>query len=148
MLQRARRAQRATSDGEYIVTEDDLKNISDLVRRCNEIDGPSVEWDHERGCYGLRARRNYARGEIVTTYGGKKYTREVEGDYVAKASSDLHIDGRVGFKLSEKGRWINEYDRDRIIVNVTLGRNVRATMDIAAGDWIFTDYGPEYERTY
>lgn len=70
------------------------------------------------------------------------------GDYVAKASSDLHIDGRVGFSLTAKGRWINESDRKRKIVNVELGRVVRATRNIKAGEWLFADYGEEYERDY
>ena len=133
---------------EYIVRELDLQDVADLVDRCNQTYGPLIEWDDVRGCYGLKADRSYKQGELVTTYSGAKYSHEIYGDYVTKAASDIHIDGRVGFKLSEKGRWINESDRDRRIINVSLGRSIRATRDIEAGEWLFTDYGPDYIRNY
>lgn len=65
-----------------------------------------------------------------------------------KIASDTFMDGRVGFKLSDKGRWTNESDRRRKIVNISLGREMKATRDIEAGEWLFTDYGDEYERNY
>lgn len=74
-----------------------------LVSQSNAIGGTVIAWDSDRMCYGLKAERRYLKGDIVTTYGGRKYSKEVEGDYVAKAASDVHIDGRVGFHLSEKG---------------------------------------------
>jgi len=142
-MQRPSRQRKIESD----VTENDLNDIPSLVKRVNQIDGPKVEWDNERNCYGLKADRMYKKGKLVTTYGGIKYLKEVHGDYVVKAN-EIHIDGRFGFKLSEKGRWINESDRDRKIVNVTLGRDIRATRIIQPGEWIFADYGPDYVRNY
>jgi hypothetical protein len=73
--------------------------------------------------------------------------KELRGDYVAK-SGELYIDGQYDFKLSQKGRWINESDRDRTIVNVVLGRTVRAACDIEEGQWLFADSGPEFVRDY
>lgn len=133
---------------DYVATEVDLVDLPTLIRHINQLDGPAVEWDEQRNCYGLKARQPYKSGELVTTYGGIKSVKEIRGDYVAKGGADIYIDGRVGFKLSERGRWINESDRDRTIVNVKLGRNVRSTRDIAEGDWLFADYGPDYERNY
>lgn len=113
----------------------------------NRMPGPQVCWDCERGCYGLRSDREYKKGELVTTYWGRVSSKESHGDYVAKAS-EVYIDGRVDFLLSQKGRWINESDRERSIINVNLGRNVRAIRDIEEGEWIFADYGPDYVRSY
>lgn len=143
-----KRARRASNYSVYVVSERDLADIPTLVLQSNAIGGPVIAWDSDRMCYGLKAERRYLKGDIVTTYGGRKYSKEVEGDYVAKAASDVHIDGRVGFHLSEKGRWINESDRDRTIVNVALGRTIRAIRTIEPDEWIFTDYGPDYVRNY
>lgn len=118
-----------------------------VIRLVNEMPGPQVKWDTHRKCYGLRSDRPYRKGELVTTYGGTMSVREIAGDYVAKAS-EVYIDGESGFRLSQKGRWINESDRDRTSVNVSLGRNIRATRDIAEGEWLFADYGPDYIRSY
>ena len=100
---------------DYVATEADLAT---LIGYINQLDGPAVEWDDDRKCYGLKARQHYKSGELVTTYGGTKSVKEIRGDYVAKGGADIYIDGRVGFKLSEKGRWINESDRDRTSVNI------------------------------
>lgn len=113
----------------------------------NRQPGPEVAWDDDRQCYGLRARQPYRKGEAITEYGGRKSLKELRGDYVAK-TGELYIDGQYDFTVSQKGRWINESDRDRAVVNVRLGRTVRAACDIAEGEWLFADYGPEYERDY
>ncbi len=134
---------------DFVVSEEDvLKCHALLIRLTNEIDGPEVAWDDERGCNGLRARKDYTTGQLITTYGGIKTVTETNGDYATKASADIHIDGHYGFMLSEKGRWINESDRNRTLVNVKLGRNVRASQSIQAGEWIFADYGPDYDRSH
>ena len=136
--------QKETED--QIVTEDMLHTIDRIVEAANEIGGPQINLDHVRG-WGLRAEKKYLKGELVTTYGGITHLKEIQGDYVAKAN-EVFIDGRQGFKLKEKGRWINESDRDRTDVNVSLGRNVRAIREIKEGEWIFADYGPDYQRDY
>lgn len=131
---------------EQVVSEEMLDPIELLVSVANELGGPVVAFDHLRG-WGLRAEKKYLKGELVTTYGGVMSLCPSEGDYVAKAN-EVFIDGRHGFKLKEKGRWINESDRDRTCVNVSLGRNVRAIREIKEGEWIFADYGPDYQRSY
>jgi len=131
---------------DHVVTEHDLDAPALLINLVNELDGPAVEWDEQRNCYGLKARQHYKRGALVTTYGGAQSVTEISGDYVAKGG--VYVDGRIGFKLSQKGRWINESDRERTTINVTLGLNVRAAQDIAQGEWLFADYGPDYQRTY
>ena len=142
------RRKKSRSLGETIVTEEMLAVPHALVWESNQVEGPMVCWDPDRSCYGLRAEKKYTAGDHITTYGGKLYTKPINGDYVAKAASDCYIDGRVGFKLKDKGRWMNESDRDRRKVNAKLGRVVRAIEDIEEDEWIFTDYGPDYERSY
>lgn len=134
---------------DFVVTEKHLQGESllEMIRLCNLMSGPEVKWDVERKCYGLKAKRCYRKGEAITEYGGVKTVKPLDGDYVAK-SAEVYIDGRLGFKISQKGRWINESDRDRRVVNVKIGRVVRATRDIADGEWLFADYGPQYQRTY
>lgn len=131
-----------------VVSKEELQdNHARVVQRINELPGPVVAWDLERKCHGLKARKNYSKGEKVTEYGGTLSAKAINGDYVAK-SGEVFIDGECGFKLSQKGRWINESDRERRVVNVKLGRTVRAVCDITNGEWFFADYGAEYERTY
>lgn len=131
-----------------IITEAVLESDYDnVIERVNAVPGPKVAWDSERGCHGLKADRHYGRGEIVTTYGGRRSIREIAGDYVARCSEE-YVDARIDFRLSQKGRWINESDRDRTHVNVRLGRTIRATRTITEGEWLFTDYGNDYARTY
>ena len=150
MVKAFTRAEKRKRDdlGEKIVTDEMLNVKCALVWEANRCEGPIVSWDLDRHCFGLRAEKKYKKGDRVTEYGGTLFSRPIEGDYVAKASSDLFIDGRVGFKLKQKGRWINESDRDRTKVNVKIGRIVRAIADIEEDEWLFGDYGDEYERSY
>lgn len=111
--------------------------------------GPIVQWDPDRCCWGLFADRDYAKGEKVTEYGGEKSLNEVNGPYVAKVGRDIYIDGYSGFLLGvERGRWINEYDAKREFVNVELARVIHTTRPVAKGEQFFGDYGPDYERHY
>lgn len=83
------------------VTDDMLVDVKKLVKRVNSVEGPIVAWDRKRGCYGLKADRDYAKNEAVTLYEGRLYvhfyfflvfnvlpgilhTTAVDGDYVAK----------------------------------------------------------------
>jgi hypothetical protein len=88
------------------------------------------------------------KGEKVTEYGGTVSTYEVAGPYVA-LMGDIHVDGFCGFRLGvQRGRWINEYNRERSYVNTELGRIVRTTRSVLKGEQFFADYGNEYERHY
>lgn len=146
------RKRRRESLPNFKVTEKDLlERRESIIELCNAHPGPVVEWDIERGCYGLKARQAYKKGKKVTEYGGLISTKPLNGDYVAK-TADVYIDGHAGFLLTEKGRWINEYSGDPIQrrehANVKLGRDVRALRFIQEGEWLFADYGDEYDRAY
>jgi hypothetical protein len=133
-----------------IVTRDLILLQEDrLVKIINALgDGPLVRWDPERGGWGLFAEKKYEEGEKVTEYGGTISTYEVAGPYVA-LMGDIHVDGFCGFRLGiQRGRWINEYDRERSHVNTELGRIVRTTRTVEKGEQFFADYGNEYERHY
>jgi len=130
----------------YTVTSQDIVNKW-VIDEANSIGGPQIKRDEVRG-FGLFAEKDYQPNEKITEYGGVLHNREVQGDYVAFVGDGVHIDGRIGFRLDEKGRWINESDSDRSVVNVKLGRDIRALYEIKKGDQIFADYGEEYIRNY
>lgn len=136
----------------YVVTEKDIQlGLANVILLVNTIEGPQVRFDPVRRCYGLFADQDYeGSSRFVTEYGGSKSHREVDGDYSAKIgkAGSFFIDGAFGFKIKEKGRWINEFDAQRKFVNVELGRNVRTTVGIQAGEQFFADYGNEYIRNY
>jgi hypothetical protein len=145
-----RRADSTLKDlGTIVATEAMMEQspFAHLFVAVNRQPGPEVAWDDDRQCYGLRTRQSYRKGEAITEYGGRKSVKELHGDYVVK-SGELYIDGQYDFKVSQKGRWINESDRDRTIVNVVLGRIVRAACDIPEDAWLFADYGPDFVRNY
>lgn len=125
-----------------------IYDIEGLVNAVNAFKGPKVKKDRIRG-YGLFADRDYQPGELVTKYGGRTIwnTSQLRGDYVAKAS-EHHIDGFDTFRLSEKGRWINEFDSERTFVNCSLGRDIRAIVLVKEGEQFFCNYGNDYERNY
>lgn len=138
----------------HVVCDLDIqKRLTTVIYNTNLLPGPVVEWDVMRNCYGLRADRFYRVGETITHYGGKIHfdpKGRMRGDYLAAlGKSGSVVDGYSGFKLWEKGRWINESDRERKVVNVEITRiKVVALCDILQGEWIFADYGEEYERSY
>lgn len=125
-----------------------IYDIEGLVNAVNAFKGPKVKKDRIRG-YGLFADRDYQPGELVTKYGGRTVynTVHLRGDYVAKAS-EFYIDGFDGFRLSERGRWINEFDSERTFVNCSLGRDIRAIVLVKEGEQFFCNYGNDYERNY
>lgn len=140
---------------QYVVTEEDIYcNLDAVVQLSNLLPGPLVLRDSDRGGgYGLAARQTYKKDELITRYGGvvvRDPRGLIRGDYVAACGkSDIIIDGHWGFTLAEKGRWINESDAQRSIVNVKISRlGVYATRAIAQDEWLFADYGDEYERVY
>lgn len=53
-----------------IVNEEMLLDTKKLVKLVNSVEGPIVEWDSKRGCYGLKADKDYAKKKIVTFYEG------------------------------------------------------------------------------
>lgn len=142
----------------------DSKFFSDwVITEANNMGGPLIREDGVRG-FGLFAERDYSAGEKVTTYvkkfektfslrcngryGGVLHRKEIQGDYVALLGDGIHIDGRTGFRFEEKGRWINESDRDRSGVNVKLGRDVKTVCAVKKGEQFFADYGGDYQRDY
>ncbi len=96
---------------------------------------PLVEWvDDVRG-YGLRARRDYARGEYITLYGGcvlscdptdcyetdaerrahcsayAEQLRDDQGDVPMVRGKDPVVDAELFWRLSEVGRFANQAER-------------------------------------
>lgn len=127
--------------------EDVQYRLSTVINDCNRIGGPQVLFCSEKQCFGLFADRDYEKGERVTTYGGVITLHECCGDYAAQIGP-VHVNGLYGFELQEKGRWINEFNAQRTLVNVELGRTVRTTQIVLKGQEFFGDYGDEYVRNY
>lgn len=153
---------------EYIVRKQDMERIPlyKIVFLVNMLDGPVVLKDAQRG-YGLFAERNYAPLEGVTYYGGDVFTDKpvLQGDYVIRIPKeitnkpyDLTIDGRDGFLLSEKGRWVNEFARNKAKRKEAQNINTKWDEDedrilfgtqnqVLKGQQFFWDYGEEgYDR--
>lgn len=127
-----------------MTSADIVARLPIVVALANLVPGPVVCRTEMRG-YGLFADRDYAAGEVLTTYEGHK-TTSVRGDYLAYCGDGVSIDGSSGFSLQAKGRWLNEWGRDRSVVHATLGRTIRAAVPIVAGQEIFVDYGVDYDR--
>lgn len=139
----------------YVVTNEDVKTrLLQIVQEANwlvhghAVTDPLILPDRERGGYGLFATRDYRAGEVVTEYGGTTSSALQKGDYVGYLGDGVCIDGHHGFRLCQRGRWINEYNGERSMVNVTIGRQVRTTRPVKCGEQFFGDYGPEYQRNY
>lgn len=137
------------TDPLFLVTEKMIVHShKDVVERSNLLVGPKIMHDPDRG-YGLFADRDYRKGETVTLYSGVEREKEFRGDYAAyHPPSGKTIDGHHGFWSNHKGRWINEFDAQRTVVNVKLGFEVRALRFIRAGEQLFADYGDDYQRAY
>ena len=134
----------------YIVTLEDITNrITEVIFLSNVLGGPQIMKDPVRG-WGLFADKDYKSGKNITCYGGIRVPRDSEGDYVAATGTGRpFIDGKYGFNIyTERGRWINESDATRSIVNVILGERVVVVKDVKKGEQLFADYGDEYERSY
>jgi hypothetical protein len=108
--------------------------------------------------YGLFARRDIARGERITVYGGIRMSHDyyhfhgIPGFYVIGTAHGEIVDGTSCFRLSEMARWANSilpsssalsFGAESFLEpgNVPI---LRATRNIAAGEEIFIDYGPHY----
>lgn len=118
--------------------------MEEIIERLNNKGGPYIVPDFHRG-YGLIADRPYKKGEVITNYGGQLSTKPISGDYVAYLSDGVYTDAAEEFHWRNKGRWINENKGKE---NVILGRCIRAARDIEAGEYLYTDYGPDYQRNY
>jgi len=99
----------------YVVTQHDLETSGALkiaFLACL-VDGPMVLYKNLKIGYGLFTEKRYDNEEFITEYGGISLTMEdleapvYRGDYVMTLNT-WHIDGRYNFRISQKGRWINE----------------------------------------
>lgn len=137
----------------YIVTEHHVKaSMSSIVLLCNHVAGPRLVNTAHKG-FGLEAERDYAKGEIVTFYGGTLLKGGATGSYVVDAGT-FSVDGYFGFKLIDKGRWVNEAD-EGIKPNLEMRKTPRgkrlyffATRDICKGEELTWFYGRYYDRTW
>jgi hypothetical protein len=151
----------------YRVTEWDVNTPNnDMVAvLANLTEGPVLmRVKSKDNGYGLFAERDYAgpNRSNVTRYQGKqwlsKYYRAVKNrDYIVDTQHGYSIDGRYGFLLSEKGRWVNEPNlpagwavRDLITLqNIELDRNnlyFFPLKNIPRGTELTWYYGPAYHR--
>lgn len=121
--------------------------MEEIIERLNNEGGPYIVRDFHRG-HGLIAHHPFKKGEVITNYGGQLTTKPISGDYVAYLGNGVYTDASEEFHWRNKGRWINEYDKERSQVNVILGRCVRAARDIREGEYLYADYGPDYQRDY
>lgn len=139
------------------ITAKKTDDLREIVFLANLTPGPVILPTRTRG-YGLFADREYEGGEIVTMYGGDKVTGETEGDYVLyNQVTGVTTDGRYGYKLGEKGRWINEYSRktrDRnkhknvVFISTKRGIGVKAIgRVIPFATELFLNYGADYNRS-
>lgn len=130
-----------------IIASDNIP-LQHIIALANLVDGPIILPSPGRG-HGLFAERDYRKGERITQYGGTvSHAATAAGDYVGYLGDGVYVDGAAGYTLAQKGRWVNESDRDRSVVNATLSRDIRASTFIASGQEIFVDYGSEYKRNY
>lgn len=113
-------------------------------------DTPVVLWTRQRG-FGLFADRFYKSTERVTHYDGLVGGNDQEGDYVVQVDKYVTMDGKYGFELRNKGRWINEGPKQ----NVNMRREkplpfmyVDYGQDVNKGQEFFWAYGPYYKRNY
>jgi len=92
-------------------TEAAYERLAQLV---NLAPGPVVFKIASKGnSYGLVAERDYsALGELVSGYGGvvtlDNGADNDDNHYAITYKTGRLMDGRVGFALQEKGRWVNE----------------------------------------
>jgi hypothetical protein len=128
----------------------------------SKVKGPRVRYLDEKMGHGLFADRRYAKGELLTTYGGLKLDcADCRGDYVVKImplcdigrGRNWHIDGRVGYEEHERGRWINHSSTPNAEIRrrpgtaqclSTLIMDVVAICDIEKDEQMFIDYGGAY----
>ena len=171
--------------GSYVVKQEDVSDPDKLkliVYMCNFTPGPVIMYINHVIGYGLFADRDYDRHkDEVTVYGGivTRFSRirdaeeGCRGDYAMLVDKKTCIDGLYGFKLSQKGRFINEAHNVQFDGNIRLYKRqlqerenvtlvaingegqlpvfrVKGTfgLNIAKGDEFLWFYGPEYDRKW
>ena len=120
--------------------------------------------------YGLFAEKDYESNEIVAEYGGVVASEELIGPYVISVRRH-DVDGYYGFKLSQKGRFINEdHSKTLFKTNAAMQKHLRNAANVVEeftgqasvvfrtqksfkyrlekGQEILWYYGPNYSRPY
>jgi hypothetical protein len=138
----------------------DLTHISkaQAAELANSIPNSPIVLDTRgvRG-YGLFADRDYKTGETVTFYGGELVSANADGDYVVRLHDDDvsdQLDAEWRFEAQDKGRWINDTDKQH--ENVRLERTKRipnklrviAIKPVKRGEEFLWWYGKDYHRPW
>ena len=146
---------------EYRTTKEDMEDqmsIRKIVFLSNLVEGPFIihTKDATKG-YTLVADKRYKGsmtrdGDLVTIYGGTIVSGDEKSNYVVALGTSKFLEGKYGFVLREKGRWINE---NRVSPNVYMKRNEIRVLSselergsLEQGEEILLDYGDEYERSW
>lgn len=150
----------------YTATLADVGQVDLLASLCNLTTGPVLfRVASKGGGYGLFAEQDYAVGREtkITKYDGVRPVElpsQEEADYVVETGPRAYIDGKYGFQLENKGRWINEPNvaggvsdtaELKTIINVELSRLNRyffPLIDIRRGTELEWYYGPKYQRPW
>jgi|ERR1043165_1024172 hypothetical protein len=105
--------------------------------------------------FGLFVTEDFSENERITIYGGAfllddiYFMRGETGHYVVNTKSGAYVDGLMGFRLGELGRWCNTNPGHNNAGLGFFGDNgvyVQATKFISAGSEVFCDYGPSYPQ--
>ena len=152
----------------YVASEDDVANrLAMVVYLANLTPGPVILFINAQIGYGLFADRDYNYKEELTTYGGVESSDFMTGDYVIEYGKHKFIDGKYNFKLSQKGRFVNE-QHDRVQFKSTTQmtgylrkfQNVKLVHDekslrfeplangLQKGEELIWYYGKDYERPW
>lgn len=156
----------------YVTSPTDVDRHSDIICfLANFTPGPVVLHVNDVVGYGLFAEKDYGNNEFVVEYGGVISDEELIGPYVISVSRKRDLDGYFGFKLSQKGRFINEdHSKSTFKTNAAMQKHLRNSANVVEeftgqasvvfrtqkswkyrlekGSEIFWYYGPNYRRPY
>jgi hypothetical protein len=133
-------------------TEEYQKKIIFLA---NARRGPKIMKTETKG-YGLFADKYYEKYNIEVIYHGNIVDEEKEGDYIVWNTDDnFGIDGLYNYRITAKGRWINEPTGNQK-ENMSIDEwdyeykkcSITNTIPVNKGDELLLDYGKSYKRPW
>lgn len=157
----------------HVATEEEVLNdIAKVVFLANLTPGPVILFINPSVGYGLFADRDYSYKESLTSYGGifsaDDASDPMSGDYVIEYGKNKFVDGRYNFKLSQKGRFVNEQhdktqfkNKQQMTSHLRKHQNVKLVMKtdvdlqfeplangVSKGKELIWYYGKDYERPW
>jgi hypothetical protein len=155
----------------YVTSPTDVDRHANIICfLANFTLGPVVLYVNDLVGYGLFAEKDYSDNEIVAEYGGVVADEELIGPYVITVRKH-DLDGYFGFKLSQKGRFINEdHSKSTFKTNSAMQKHLKNAASVLEeftgqasvvfrtrkswkyrlekGQEILWYYGPNYSRPY